>query len=481
MNYRRAKTWQLASAMMTNGANMTFYTLMTYVSYIANQGYGIAVAVTGIIMTATRLFDGVTDPVLALMADRINTKHGKIRILLWLGFLVEALAVSIMFLFGSNGKHGIVLFVISYMLYIIGYTIFGIAGNTINPIITNDPKQRPMLMLWSTLYSYFFPAIWMVVIQAVILPRFGGEYTTPMLRTVCVVCVVFAALCIGIVCMGVRHIDKPENFVNIRLSGEKDAKIGVRDMLQLIKSNRALQTYAVAAASDKLALQTGGQAVITTMLYGICIGNMGVSTILQAIAGLPSIIFIYIGARMAGKRGNKETMVLWTWVCMIISIISMVFCFAIDMRSITVSIVPTIIFFGTLLLLNASKMCVSSSSAAMMSDIVDYEFNRSGNFMPGTVSATYTFIDKLVSSLSSTVATVSIALIGYTSTMPQPTDEPTMAIKALTLILFFGLPIIAWICTIVAMKFCPLSKDMMVQVQRENQEKRNSAKGQEAV
>ena len=131
MNYRRAKTWQLASAMMTNGANMTFYTLMTYVSYIANQGYGIAVAVTGIIMTATRLFDGVTDPVLALMADRINTKHGKIRILLWLGFLVEALAVSIMFLFGSNGKHGIVLFVISYMLYIIGYTIFGIAGNTI--------------------------------------------------------------------------------------------------------------------------------------------------------------------------------------------------------------------------------------------------------------------------------------------------------------------------------------------------------------
>ena len=269
--------------------------------------------------------------------------------------------------------------------------------------------------------------------------------------------------------------------MNIRLSGEKDAKIGVRDMLQLIKSNRALQTYAVAAASDKLALQTGGQAVITTMLYGICIGNMGVSTILQAIAGLPSIIFIYIGARMAGKRGNKETMVLWTWVCMIISIISMVFCFAIDMRSITVSIVPTIIFFGTLLLLNASKMCVSSSSAAMMSDIVDYEFNRSGNFMPGTVSATYTFIDKLVSSLSSTVATVSIALIGYTSTMPQPTDEPTMAIKALTLILFFGLPIIAWICTIVAMKFCPLSKDMMVQVQRENQEKRNSAKGQEAV
>ncbi len=472
--YRRAKTWQMALAAMVNGSNMCFYILMTYVSYIANQGYGIAVALTGIIMTATRIFDGVTDPICALIADRINTKFGRIRILVWLGWLVETAAVSIMFIFGSNGSHGIVFFIIAYMLYIIGYTLYGIGGNTISPVLTTDPKQRPMYGLWSTVYGYFFPTILMMVVQVGILPMYGGEYTLPMLRTVCIFSVCLAAFCNLLVCLGVRHVDKPENFANVGTE-KKDEKISVKDMWNLIKENRALQMYAVAAASDKLAMQTGGQAIVNTMLFGICIGNMSISTMLSAVTMLPSILFTFVGARMAGKRGNKETMVLWSWICIIISAVVMVFSFAIDMRTITVSIVPTVIFFGCYLLINASKMCVSTATAAMLPDVVDYEFYRSGNFMPGVVSATYTFIDKLISSFGSTIATACVAVIGYRTVMPQPTDAPTTAIKTLTLILTFGVPILGWLCSVVAMKFYPVNKEKMVAIQQANNEKRAQA------
>lgn len=49
----------------------------------------------------------------------------------------------------------------------------------------------------------------------------------------------------------------------------------------------------------------------------------------------------------------------------------------------------------------------------MMADIIDYELDRSGKFIPAAVTGTYSFIDKLVSSFSAAIATGLVALIGY--------------------------------------------------------------------
>ena len=73
--YRRAKTWRVALAGCSSGIGMCFYVLLGLASYVANEGYGIATAVVGIILTATRILDGVTDPIIAdggRMADRVT-------------------------------------------------------------------------------------------------------------------------------------------------------------------------------------------------------------------------------------------------------------------------------------------------------------------------------------------------------------------------------------------------------------------------
>ena len=86
--------------------------------------------------------------------------------------------------------------------------------------------------------------------------------------------------------------------------------------------------------------------------------------------------------------------------------------------------------------------------------------------------------DRLISSVSATIAAGSVALIGYTSTMPQPGDPSTPQIFWLTMILMFGLPIIGWICTIVAMKFCKLNKKEMVAVQKRIADKKAALKAE---
>lgn len=109
---------------------------------------------------------------------------------------------------------------------------------------------------------------------------------------------------------------------------------------------------------------------------------------------------------------------------------------------------------------------------AVLADVIDYELDRSGKYLPAAVTATYSFLDKLISSLGATVATGCVALIGYKTVMPQPTDAPTFAIKAMTMFLMFGLPILGWVCTLVAMKNCPLNKSEMVEVQKRIAEKK---------
>ena len=476
VSYRRAKTWQIILCSFNAGIGMSFYVLLGLASYIANAGYGIATAGVGVILTVTRIFDGITDPIIAIIIDKTNTKYGKIRILMGIGWALEALAVLLMYCWASGKGFGIVTFVALYMLYVIGYTLCNVTGQIMPPVLTNDPKQRPMVGVWNTVFNYLVPMFLNIVLTVMLLPRYGNEYNLEMLAMACIVCVGVSAFSYLMCFIGVSGFDKPENFGNINTANKETVRL--KDMWALLKSNKALQTFIVAAASDKIASQTASQAIVTTMLFGIIIGNMQMGTILQVAGMLPSILFAVIGGKYAGKHGNRETMVTWTYVAMTVAAVTVVLFIFIDPTLIATAVPMMIGYVLLSILLNGAKMCITMSNNAMMADIIDYELDRSGKYLPAAVTATYSFVDKLVSSFSAAIATGAVALIGYTTTMPQPTDPSTPQIFWLTMTIYFGLPIIGWVCTLCAMRHSPLSKEKMVEVQRSISEKKKSARAE---
>lgn len=117
--------------------------LIGMASYSASIGYGITTAAVGIILTCTRILDGITDPLLAFVYDRVNTKFGKLRVLLVAGYLIEAVALYAMFTGFSSKGMGLVAFTLLYVVYVIGYTVTNMTAQTIPAIMTNDPRQRP--------------------------------------------------------------------------------------------------------------------------------------------------------------------------------------------------------------------------------------------------------------------------------------------------------------------------------------------------
>lgn len=463
VQYRRAKLWQIILYSCNALVGMSVYTLIGLASYSASIGYGITTAVVGIILTCTRILDAVTDPLLAFVYDKVNTRYGKLRILLASGFAIEALALLAMFDTLSSKGFGIVVFTLLYIVYVIGYTMTNMTAQTIPAIMSNDPKQRPTIGVWTTAFNYLIPMALSIGLNAVLLPMCGGSYNQTFLSAAVKVCLAMGGIGIVLVCIGVSAFDKPENFANI---GSKQEPLKIKDMVSLIKGNRPLQCYIASAASDKIAQQTAAQSIIVTMLNGILIGNMGLGAILGAIGMLPSILFAVVGARYAGKHGSQKAIVSWTWISMILAACMVVFFVVIDPSKIAVMGPVMIAYVVLTLVLNGAKMCVTTANTSFMADIIDYELDRSGKYIPAVVTGTYSLIDKLVSSFSAVIATGAVALVGYTTTMPQPGDAATPAIFWLTIALYFGLPILGWICTLIAMRLCKLDKAEMVNVQK---------------
>ena len=79
VQYRRAKLWQIILIAFNAFNGMAMYFLIGLAIYSASIGYGIATLVVGGLLTFTRIFDAITDPLLAFVYDRFNTPFGKVR------------------------------------------------------------------------------------------------------------------------------------------------------------------------------------------------------------------------------------------------------------------------------------------------------------------------------------------------------------------------------------------------------------------
>ena len=301
VQYRRAKTWHIALSQMTGVMQMAFYVLLGYAAYIGNLGFAITTALVGVLITLSRVFDSVTDPIIALAIEKFNSKFGKMRFFLIVGWACMAGATTLMcnvfagrFSFGANealsNPKGVLVFILIYALYIIGYTFTSCTGAMTGNIMTNDPKQRPTLGVWSTIYSYLSPMIVAGVMTTVLLKKYGMPFVTEAGTTdfnwtievfqksnLLVIGVSFFALVLT--CIGLTPYDKPENFVGI----QKNKTPSLKEMFALLKENKELGRYIVAVGSNERAAR---YAAVPVRLV-----KFAAYTILGALTGLGSFLY----------------------------------------------------------------------------------------------------------------------------------------------------------------------------------------------
>ncbi len=483
--YRTAKPYEMMLAPAASASKMTFYVMMMMTGYVANTGFGVAVMLTGVLATVKTWFDGAIDPLLALIYDKTKVgRFGKIRLFLMLGYLIQAVCAILMFnvLSGKfTGVAGVVIYIVLYFLFVLGYSVTSIAGGTsIGVILTNDPKQRPFMQFVQMIYQYVGPLGITNILNLVVLPRYNNQIDATMLSEACFWYCGYALFFTVLSFIGLRKVDTPEIFGKLMSNdkGEQNS-IKVKDMFAMVKKNKPLRCYMIAGITDKLANNTNGQAVVTTLLNGILIGSYQVANTVNNASTIIGFVFAFLGGVYLAKWGVKKATTLMSWLCIAINLIVASACLILGptgMAMIGAGGFVMYLYMALMMGKSAATMCLNIAESMMRADVIDYELYRSGNFMPGMVGAIYSFSEQIVSSFGSTIAAVAVAAIGYTTVMPQLGDEATWSILWIVELLVFGLPILGWLANIIAMRFYELDKERMAEIQSEIAEKKKIAK-----
>ena len=473
----KIKQWQLILAPASACIPTMFIILLTFASYVATGVYGVSTVLAGYIITGTRVFDAITDPLIGLWCDRFESKWGRARPLTIIGWAIMSVSVFAMFKLGLGagmGKLSVLIFILIYLVYILGYTIFNIGSGLVQPIMGKNLKDRAILARGQTVYTTVLSSTISMILAATLMPKHNYKMGLPLFADLCVMVILASAVLIAITYIAVTTSGTD---VMASYKGMSKDPIKMKDALDLVLHNRDMQMYTIAAASDKLALQTASNSAITVMIFGIIIGNYKFNASLNLVNMFVTLaLLFFFVSRLAGKSGLKKANILWTSTSIAMYALMWVFLLCVDTLQITVNPVLKVVFIVLYCAMGASKMATSCVSNPLRYDIIDYEFSRSGRYMPALVNTVYSFIDKLISSLASTIVALSVAMIGYTEGMPQATDELTSGVFWVGTFLWLGVPIIGYVCTLVAMRWYKLDKETMDEVQRKNAELRAAQK-----
>lgn len=464
----RAKLWEIGFYALNNTSTNIYMMIFMYISYFLTGIVGTTVVIAGTIATVTRMWDGVTDPIIGYIVDKTNSKFGKNRPFIIIGNMILLVTTFIIFKVtpGLPPLARLPFYIILYMLYIIGYTCQCVVTKSAQTCLTNDPAQRPIFAMFDTIYNAVVFAVLPVVITSVLLPRYGGNaaFTNPdffmgLFGILAPISFLFAILAI----IGLWRKDKVEYYGTGVVK-----RITFKDYWEVLKHNRAIQMLVVSASSDKLSMSMRSNSVIYVMLYGIICGNYALYGEISALTTIPNIIVTLLLMNFVARRmGQKAALLVGTWGGIITAGLTFLLFWIGDPTTLSLTNLSlfTILFVVLFVLMSGFSGMSSNIVIPMTADCADYEVYRSGKYVPGLMGTLFSFVDKMISSLSTMFVSVLIAAIGFKTVQPTPDVPYSTDIFWVTMICFLGAPVLGWICNLVAMKYYPLTREKMKEIQ----------------
>ncbi|WP_087973470.1 MFS transporter [Oceanobacillus rekensis] len=464
--YNSAKIWQIGLFALNNTATNMYLFIIGFVAYYATGIAGLTVVAVSAVIGLSRVLDAVTDPIIGFVIDKTESKFGKFRPMMVIGNVILASSVLIMY----NVTHllpevwQLPFFILVYALYIIGYTFQTACTKAAQTVLTNDPKQRPLFSAFDAAYNIVVFTGGQVFVANYLVAK-HGDFTMALFTELNMFAIILAGLFTILAVFAIKGRDRKEYF---GLAGE-NVETRFRDYWPILKGNRPLQMLVIAASTDKVATMVLRQPAVYIMFFGIVLGDYALSGTFSMITIVPSLLITILGVRLASKTSLKNALVKATWVGLITAAILMALFLLVDPSVISLENIgfATILFLVLYCLLRGIETLTPAIVIPMIADVADYETYRTGRFVPGMMGTIFSFIDKVMSAMAPALVGIVVAMIGYKDEFPQLGEALTTPLLIATLILIFGIPILGWIISLIAMKFYGLDDKKMVEIQTE--------------
>ena len=476
----RAKFYQLALFPMNNGAtNVYFVLILSYIATFGNKVLGLGMVFASMMITGMRVFDAITDPIIGALMDKTNGKFGKFRPFMVIGNIVMAVSVILLYIITPMVPADMMwlrytLFILLYAVWVLGYTFQTSVTRSAQPVLTNDPKQRPLFTIFNTIGSLAGMGLMQVLGMLMASDNIAGDYNAKWFT---IMTPIGVGLSIGLTILAIIGIWEKDNEKYFGIGGKQEP-VKIREYARIISRNKPLQRLMVAGGGCKLALSVATNLTVLCMLYGAMtqfgttVNEAGelvsqnkydtLNAVMMVLGYVFSAPFFLLTVRTAQKHGQKRSLMTYVAVAFLcyIGVLALLMLwkqgdpawnlslFDNDKISINLYTILFILFFGVGY---GAYYSTADMPIPMVADCADYETYCSGKFIPGIMGTLFSLVDKLVSSLSSTVVSIALLCIGI-SDLPTKATPYADGMNWVVIALFCLVPMVAWLLTLFVMR-----------------------------
>lgn len=467
----RVPLWRIAGFALNNTATNLYLFMMNYVAYYLTGFVGVAVVTASSFSMMMRIWDGVTDPFIGFVVDKTNGRFGKNRPFMVIGNVILAVTSFILFhvthLLPENTTLRFAFFIVVAAVYYIGYTFQCVVTKSAQTCLTNDPKQRPLFSIFDGVYNtILFTA--MAMIGASLGQKYGTMAHAGVFHELWVMTVICSGIFTAIAVFSIAPKDRSEFF-----GTGKAVRVGLKDYWETLKGNRAIQMLIVAASTDKLATSTK-TSTVTLVLFAVLAGNLSLQGTMTGLVSIPGLVLlIFLVGGLATKLGQRKAMLIGSIggiICNALLGLLWLFGDPTSMSNANGGLQWSFFTIGYVVLSIAFTGFQGVSGnivIPMTADCADYEVYRSGKYVPGLMGTLFSLVDKLISSFAPMIAGVLYAAIGFKDALPDVQTPYSDELKYVTIFLAYGMIILGLLCNLVALKFYPLTKEKMEEIQEE--------------
>ncbi len=549
----RAKQWQIALFPFNNAATNVYFAFYTYFTYFAIMYLtgSTAGALAGTIVSASlvlivstftsifvplmRVFDGITDPILGGIMDKTRSRFGKFRPFMIIGNIMLAFSLLIMMVFFRALPDSVsairwVVYIVAYVIYVLGYTCQCAVTKAGQTCLTNDPKQRSQFVIWnmigqlgsivlvnvmaggvltneaicekglmvyeSSSGKYISDIIAELTVNGgndVLIGKlnalsldpnvlyaynygaaYGPTFYNIMVPFVIVVSAIYTIMAIA----AISSKDRPEFW------GVSNESAKLRDYVGIIKHNKEIRWLVLSSGLNKLASTVATSGTVAFLVFGCLMGDYnGLFIPFYVLCFIFMGLFFLWGAKTAGAKGQKRGVSQFTLLAILfyIGVLIMLCIFDPDNAATHLSLFS--MEGGFHLTINAYTVffiilygcgygafnCCDQMTIPMVADCTDYETYRSGKYVPGIMGTIFSLIDKIISSLQTLLLQIFIVfLVPGLNALPVEGTPYMDGMKLSAIICFCLLPMAAWAVTVFCMTRYRLSGKKLEEIQAVN-------------
>lgn len=449
---------KLGYGMGDTASNIVFQGVNILLLYFYTDVMGLAPATVALIFVGVRIWDTVNDPVMGIIADRTQTRHGKYRpYLLWMA-VPFGLVTFLTFAAPSLSEPlKIAYATVTYLILMMVYTAINVPYSALMGVMTSNSEQRTILSSYRFVGAFTAGLIISMAARPMVSFFGGGQGTEGFdealgFRITFILLAALATILFLVTFFTTRE----------RVAPPKVTDPNVRKDVEVLLQNRA---WLVMAAAGVLTLSSVAvRAAVTFHFFKYYVGDDGAPFVLfldktSLFLTLGSIAFIAglaFTKTLASIFGKRNALIGLT----ILNALTMMAFFFIPPEAYWVMIGVNMI----------GSMIAGPTPAlvwSMYADVADYGEWRSGRRSTGLVFSAAMFAQKMGLTIGGAGAGALLGMIGFVANQ----DQTPEALEGLRII-FSLVPGALALANGLVLLLYPIREEMVEQMGRELAESR---------